>query len=646
MIPELAHFSLILAMCFAVLGFLVPVIGVYQRDRVLARLSLPLTYLTGVFTFLAFLGLCYSFSVDDFSVLYIAENSSQLLPLWFKISAVWGGHEGSLLLWVLILSGWNCYVAFRSHALYEDFRGILLSVLSLISSGFLSFLLFTSSPFVRLLPNSPQIGGDLNPLLQDFGLIIHPPMLYMGYVGFSVPFAFAIAALITGKMDAQWARWVRPWVNFAWAFLTLGIALGSWWAYYELGWGGWWFWDPVENASFMPWLAGTALLHSLAVSEKRGLFKSWTLLLAIFTFALSFLGTFLVRSGVLTSVHSFASDPTRGTYVLTMLLIIVGGGLLLFAMRASSIRNTSYFDIFGKESWLLLNNILLITLTLIVFVGTLSPLVLEAMGSGRVSVGPPYFNLVFNPVACLLIFFMGIGPISRWQSTKPKYLLRVTWFPFILALFIATACFQFLLFEWLAFFAFTIALWVLIMAIRDLLGKAVTKDTTVFTRMRKLPKSRYGMHIAHIGVVISLIGVVLVSINSEERFVRLHVGESASVKNYQFTLSDMAVSREANFVSQKAEFNVTNNDVALGVMYPEKRYYQTRGQVMTEAALSTGFTRDLYIALGERYDDDSWSVKIYVKSFVRWIWLGALVMMFGGILAALDKRYKPRGEIE
>ncbi|ADZ92417.1 heme lyase CcmF/NrfE family subunit [Marinomonas mediterranea] len=643
MIPELAHFSLMLATCFAALGFVVPLVGLYKRDSLLVRFSLPLTYLVGAAVLIAFVGLCYSFSVDDFSVLYVADNSSRSLPFGFKISAVWGGHEGSLLLWGLILSGWSCCVAYRSRHLREDVRGIVLAVLSLISLGFLSFLLFTSSPFIRLLPNVPQSGGDLNPLLQDFGLIIHPPMLYMGYVGFAVPFAFAIAALVTGEMNAQWARWVRPWVNFAWAFLTVGIALGSWWAYYELGWGGWWFWDPVENASFMPWLAGTALIHSLAASEKRGVFKSWTLLLAIFTFGLSFLGTFLVRSGVLTSVHAFASDPSRGAYILTMLLLIVGGGMLLFALRASTLRTESFFEFSGKESWLLLNNILLTTLTLIVLVGTLSPLVLESMGMGRVSVGPPYFNAVFNPIACALIFLIGIGPISRWQATSPLYLLRVSWFPFVLAVAIASFCFQFLVFDLFAFLAFSIALWVVIMTIRDLIGKVIVKDINVFERMRRLPMSLYGMHVAHLGVAISLIGVILVSLNSEERFVRWHIGESVDVKQYQFMLMDVGVKRGANYIAQEAVFQVSDNNVALGEMIPEKRYYQTRGQVMTEAALSPGFTRDLYIALGEKYDDDSWSVKIYVKSFVRWIWLGALVMMLGGILAALDKRFKHRG---
>ena len=424
MLPEIGHFALILSLFFALALSFVPILGYIKKHKVLMAYSTPLTHVTSLLVLFSFIILSYSFAVDDFSVLYVSQHSNSLLPFVFKLSAVWGGHEGSLLLWVLILCGWSSAVAYKGKTLPEDIRALVLATLGIVTTGFLAFLLFTSSPFVRLLPDMPAEGADLNPLLQDVGLIIHPPMLYMGYVGFSVAFAFAIAALISGNLNSSWARWARPWTSVSWAFLTLGIGLGSWWAYYELGWGGWWFWDPVENASFMPWLAGTALIHSLAVTEKRGVFKSWTVLLAIFTFSLSLLGTFLVRSGVLTSVHAFAADPTRGVFILVLLFLFVGGSLLLYAMRAADVKSDVSFGITGREAGLLINNIVLVTLTLTVLLGTLFPLLFDALDMGKVSVGAPYFNSVFSPIALVLMLIMAIGPLLKWNRTKLDILIK------------------------------------------------------------------------------------------------------------------------------------------------------------------------------------------------------------------------------
>lgn len=645
MFPEIGQFSLILSLFFALSLASVPLIGYWQGNRLLLGTARPLTFIMSALVLVSFVILSLSFLTDDFSVLYVVQNSNSQLPVWYKFSALWGGHEGSLLLWVLVLSGWCCAVAIKIKTLPEDIGPVVLSVLGMVSFGFLSFLLFTSSPFARLLPDVPSDGGDLNPLLQDFGLIVHPPVLYMGYVGFSVAFSFAVAALITGNLNSSWARWARPWTATSWAFLTLGITLGSWWAYYELGWGGWWFWDPVENASFMPWLAGTALLHSLTVTEKRGVFKSWTVLLAIFTFSLSLLGAFLVRSGVLTSVHSFAADPTRGTFILVLLLVLVGGSLLLYAIRAAEVRSTVSFGASGREAWLLLNNILLTVLTLTVLLGTLYPLIFDALNLGKISVGAPYFNSVFTPIALLLMVFMAVGPLSKWHQTKLDVFLKVCSIAVIFAVLSAGVivyCYEFGVIAWLSL---AVAFWVVFLSFADWFGKVSAGTKGIIPRARQLPRNYYGMILAHLGMVVTLVGIVLVSVNSHESMLRLSPGDKATVAGYDFMFDRMEQVAGPNYVSSKGKFTAYKSGKAVAVLYPEKRLFTTRQQVMTEAALDAGFTRDLYVSLGERLDGSAWGVRIYVKSFVRWIWLGGLLMVAGGLLAALDKRYRKRAGV-
>lgn len=644
MLPEIGQFTLILALFFAGSLSILPLIGYWKKSLVLSSTARPLTLIVACLVFISFIALSLSFLFDDFSVLYVAQNSNSQLPIYYKFSALWGDHEGSLLLWVLVLSAWSSAVALRVHQLPENIGAIVLAVLGGVSAGFLAFLIFTSSPFIRLLPDSPLEGADLNPVLQDFGLIVHPPILYMGYVGFSVAFAFAVAALITGQMSSAWARWSRPWTAVSWAFLTLGITLGSWWAYYELGWGGWWFWDPVENASFMPWLAGTALLHSLAVTEKRGVFKSWTVLLAIFTFSLSLLGAFLVRSGVLTSVHSFAADPTRGIFILALLVLFVGGSLLLYGLRATQVRSSIAFGITGREAWLLLNNILLTVLTLTVLLGTLYPLLFDFLGLGKISVGAPYFNSVFTPIALLLIVFMGIGPLSKWKHTSWSTLWRPCLLALALSVILSSALVYFNSFSLMAWLSLSIAFWVLLLSLLDWLNKISLGRNSLLVRACKLPRNYYAMILAHIGVVVSLVGVLLVSINSHEVMVRLSPSESSMVAGYEFHFDSMEEVRGPNYVSELGRFTVMKDDEEVAVLYPEKRFFMARQQVMTEAALDAGFTRDLYISLGEKLEDSSWGVRIYVKSFVRWIWLGGLFMVAGGLLAALDKRYRRKVE--
>ncbi|MGO3407068.1 heme lyase CcmF/NrfE family subunit [Marinomonas sp.] len=640
MIPEIGHFALILALFFSLCLSVVPLIGYWQKNRVLLYTACPLTYLMSFFVLVSFLVLALSFMTDDFSVLYVSQNSNSQLPIWYKFSALWGGHEGSLLLWILILSGWSSAVALKSVSLPKDVGPVVLSVLGMVSLGFLSFMLFTSSPFVRALPDAPLDGRDLNPLLQDIGLIIHPPMLYMGYVGFSVAFAFAIAALITGNLNASWARWTRPWTSLSWAFLTLGITLGSWWAYYELGWGGWWFWDPVENASFMPWLAGTALVHSLAVTEKRGVFKSWTVLLAIFTFSLSLLGTFLVRSGVLTSVHAFAADPTRGIYILMLLVILIGGSLLLYGLRASQVRASATFGVTGREAWLLLNNILLTVLTLTVLLGTLYPLIFDVLGLGRISVGAPYFNTVFSPIALLLIVFMAIGPFSKWHHTKASLLLNAILLPAVLAIVVAGLLSYVYALGMMAWLTLSVALWSVLLIAKDWFVKVSAGTKGIIPRARQLPRNYYGMMIAHLGMVVTLIGILLVSTSSHESTVKLSPGESVSFAGYDFHFDGISHLKGPNYLADRGVISVSKNGDFVVLLQPEKRFYSTSRQIMTEAGLDAGFTRDLYVSLGEKLSGEAWGIRLYVKAFVRWIWLGGLMMMCGGLLSALDKRYR------
>lgn len=639
MIPELGHLAMILALCLAVVQATLPLIGAWRGDRQWMGLAQPAAW--GQFAFLGFSFACltYAFMVDDFSVAYVAHNSNSALPWYYKFSAVWGAHEGSLLLWAFILAGWTFAVAIFSRQLPEDMLARVLGVMGLISIGFLLFLIVTSNPFERLLPQVPMDGRDLNPLLQDFGLIVHPPMLYMGYVGFSVAFAFAIAALLGGRLDAAWARWSRPWTLVAWAFLGLGIALGSWWAYYELGWGGWWFWDPVENASFMPWLVGTALIHSLAVTEKRGVFKSWTVLLAIAAFSLSLLGTFLVRSGVLTSVHAFATDPERGVFILVFLLMVVGGSLTLFALRAPVVKSQVGFGLWSRETLLLVNNLLLVVATAMILLGTLYPLLLDALSGAKLSVGPPYFNAMFVPLMAALMLTLGVGIMVRWKDTPVKWLLGMLT-PVLITSVVLGGLGSLLFgdFNWAVLAVSLLAAWVVIASVRDLLDK--TRHKGLLKGARSLAPSYWGMHLAHLGLAVCAIGVVLTSHQSSERDLRLAPGESLSLGGYEFVFEGAVHHEGPNFTSDKATIRVFDGDKQIATLHPEKRLYTVQQMPMTEAGIDAGFTRDLYVALGEPLADGAWAVRVHIKPFVRWIWLGALMMGLGGALAASDRRYR------
>ncbi|RRW09482.1 heme lyase CcmF/NrfE family subunit [Stutzerimonas stutzeri] len=639
MIPELGHLAMILALCLAVVQATLPLIGAWRGDRQWMGLAQPAAW--GQFAFLGFSFACltYAFMVDDFSVAYVAHNSNSALPWYYKFSAVWGAHEGSLLLWAFILAGWTFAVAIFSRQLPEDMLARVLGVMGLISIGFLLFLIVTSNPFERLLPQVPMDGRDLNPLLQDFGLIVHPPMLYMGYVGFSVAFAFAIAALLGGRLDAAWARWSRPWTLVAWAFLGLGIALGSWWAYYELGWGGWWFWDPVENASFMPWLVGSALIHSLAVTEKRGVFKSWTVLLAIAAFSLSLLGTFLVRSGVLTSVHAFATDPERGVFILVFLLMVVGGSLTLFALRAPVVKSQVGFGLWSRETLLLVNNLLLVVATAMILLGTLYPLLLDALSGAKLSVGPPYFNAMFVPLMAALMLTLGVGIMVRWKDTPVKWLLGMLT-PVLITSVVLGGLGSLLFgdFNWAVLAVSLLAAWVVIASVRDLLDK--TRHKGLLKGARSLAPSYWGMHLAHLGLAVCAIGVVLTSHQSSERDLRLAPGESLSLGGYEFVFEGAVHHEGPNFTSDKATIRVFDGDKQIATLHPEKRLYTVQQMPMTEAGIDAGFTRDLYVALGEPLGDGAWAVRVHIKPFVRWIWLGALMMGLGGALAASDRRYR------
>ncbi len=639
MVPELGHLALILALCLTLVQASLPLIGAWSGDRQWMSLAQPAAW--GQFAFLLFSFACltWSFMVDDFSVAYVASNSNSALPWYYKFSAVWGAHEGSLLLWALILAGWTFAVSIFSRQLPEVMLARVLAVMGMISIGFLLFLILTSNPFERLLLDMPQDGRDLNPLLQDIGLIVHPPMLYMGYVGFSVAFAFAIATLLGGKLDAAWARWSRPWTIVAWAFLGIGIALGSWWAYYELGWGGWWFWDPVENASFMPWLVGTALIHSLAVTEKRGVFKSWTVLLAIAAFSLSLLGTFLVRSGVLTSVHAFATDPERGVFILAFLLLVVGGSLALFAVRAPVVKSQVGFALWSRETLLLANNLVLVVAASMILLGTLYPLVLDALSGAKLSVGPPYFNALFVPLMALLMLVMAVGVLVRWKDTPVRWLLGML-APVLLgsAALGGLATWLFGEFSWAVLAVFLLAAWVLLAGVRDLLDK--TRHKGLLKGILSLNSSYWGMQLAHLGIAVCAIGVVLVSQSSAERDLRLAPGESLELGGYRFVFEGAQHFEGPNFTSDKGTIRVLEDGEEVALLHPEKRLYTVQNMPMTEAGIDAGFTRDLYVALGEPLEDGAWAVRVHIKPYVRWIWFGGLMMGLGGLLAAFDKRYR------
>ncbi|MCC5886406.1 MAG: heme lyase CcmF/NrfE family subunit [Gammaproteobacteria bacterium] len=649
MIPELGHFALALALGFALLLAFIPIAGTYTGRVVWMRSGGSLAAGMFVFLLLSYICLTYAFLADDFSVAYVAQNSNSLLPTHYKVSAVWGAHEGSFLLWTLIMAGWTVAVAMRSQGLPLDMLARVLGVMGLISIGFILFMLLTSNPFDRLLPMSPVDGSDLNPQLQDFGLIVHPPMLYVGYVGFSVAFAFAIAALMSGRLDAAWARWSRPWTNVAWAFLTVGIALGSWWAYYELGWGGWWFWDAVENASFMPWLVGTALIHSLAVTEKRGVFRSWTVLLAIATFSLVLLGAFIVRSGVLTSVHSFAVDPERGFYIMVFLLLVVGGSLALYAFRAPVMRADAHYDGLSREVMLLVNNVLLVVATAAVLLGTLYPLIYEAMtGGDKLSVGPPYFNAVFVPLMLLLLIAMAAGPLARWKRTRFdelwRQLARIAVASVVLGV-VLPLVFAGALDLW-AVVGVAVAVWIVLSLVQDTLSRVAHKGdwSSRLAAVPKLGAGYLGMWVAHFGIAVSVIGISMVVVYSDERDVRMVPGDTVEVGGWDFRFDGIRQVEGPNWSADEGIITVLKNGRERMTLLPQKRHYPVRGMIMTQAAINPRLTRDLYVALGEPLGGQAWAVRVHYKPFVRWIWLGALLMALGGVMAAVDRRYRRLAE--
>ena len=640
MIPEIGQFALILALLLAIVQGVLPIFGAARGNPVWMDIARPAAQ--GQFTFvaIAFGCLAWSFIQNDFSVLNVATNSNSQLPIQYRIAATWGSHEGSLLLWVLMLNVWTVGVTVFSRHLPAAMVARVIGVLGLVSVGFLLFLLLTSNPFERLLPAAAE-GRDLNPLLQDPGMVIHPPMLYMGYVGFSVAFAFAIAALIGGKLDATWARWSRPWTTLAWCFLTIGIMLGSWWAYYELGWGGWWFWDPVENASFMPWLVGTALMHSLAVTEKRGGFKSWTVLLAICAFSLSLMGTFLVRSGVLTSVHAFATDPRRGIFILTFLVVVIGSSLALFAWRAPKVGLGGSFKLVSRESMLLTNNVFLLVAAGSVLLGTLYPLFLDALDLGKISVGPPYFDSVFVPLMTPALFLMGIGPMARWkEASLPDLLVRVKW---AFAVSVASALLLPLTMgKWspMISFGLLLAFWILTTAVVNLRLRLAAVSGDLWSRLSSQPRSYYGMLLAHCGVAVFIIGVTLVKGYETERDVRMAIGDTVAVGGYTFRFEGVENTTGPNYRAARGNVTVLQGERTLRVMHPEKRIYNAQNMPMTEAAISTGLFGDLYVSLGEPVSDGAWSVRVYRKPFVTWIWGGCIIMALGGFLALSDRRYR------
>jgi len=642
MIPEIGHFSLILAFLFALIQSTLPFTGLAKNNQTFMNLAVPAARAQSILIAVSFLCLDYAFYSNDFSVLYVASTSNSNLPIIYRLAAIWGGHEGSMLLWVSILAIWTMAVTFFAKELPLRFYSTLIAVMGLVSVGLLMFILFTSNPFERLIPAALD-GRDLNPLLQDPGMVFHPPLLYMGYVGFSVAFAFAIAALLDGRLDVTWARWTRPWTTAAWIFLTLGIALGSRWAYYELGWGGWWFWDAVENASFMPWLVGTALIHSLAVTEKRNAFKAWTVLLSICAFSLSLLGTFLVRSGVLTSVHAFASDPSRGMFILLFLAIVIGGALVLFALRAPTVGLGEKFDVVSRESLLLTNNVVLIVATGSVLLGTLYPLLIDAMGMGKISVGPPYFDAVFVAIMAPGIFLMGIGPVARWKkATLPELATKLRWamaVSLVSALLVPSVLGKLTL---MIFVGLLMAFWVMssvFVALRIRL--LASQNSTLLDKLKEITPAFYGMLVAHFGLAVFIFGVTMVKGYESEQDLRMQIGESVNVRGFDFRFDGVKPIRGPNYVAKQGLFYVTNQGAEHATLTPEKRLYPVQGAIMTEASISTGVMRDLYVSLGEELEQGAWSVRIYIKPFVQWIWMGALLMAIGGVLTLVDRRYRP-----
>jgi cytochrome c-type biogenesis protein CcmF len=643
MFVELGHFALILALCVAVVQGVLPIAGAARGNVRWMAVARPAGRLQFALIALSFAALTWAFINNDFSLVYVANNSNSMLPLRYRISAVWGAHEGSLLLWILILGIWTLAVTFFSRQLPEAFIARVLGVMGLISTGFLLFILLTSNPFLRQFP-VPADGADLNPLLQDPGLIIHPPMLYMGYVGFSVAFGFAIAALLGGRLDVVWARWSRPWTIAAWSFLTIGIALGSYWSYYELGWGGWWFWDPVENASFMPWLVGTALIHSLAATEKRNVFKNWTVLLSICAFALSLLGTFLVRSGVLTSVHAFANDPKRGIFILAYLGVVIGGSLFLYAMRAPGMTRGNRFDPVSRETFLLLNSVLLTVAMAAVLLGTVYPLVAEALGMGKLSVGMPYFNAVFVPLMIPVALALGVGALARWRSDDWRRLWRLVRYALLGSLVLGVALVAMLAqgSYFKTALGVSLALWILsgtLLVVRD----RIRHHGNLRSGLASLPSGFIGMSLAHAGFAITIIGVTLTSQFSVEEHKRMGPGDVTTFSGYTFKLDGLHDIKGPNYQGTEAVIDVSRSDGSpVTTLHTQKRRYPVRGSVMTEAGISGNLFRDLYASLGEPLGDGDWSIRLYYRPFVRWIWFGAVFMVLGGFMAARDRRYRLR----
>lgn len=639
MVPELGHFALIMALCLGIAQVAMPLYGLYRRDQSLMGLARPAALGQCFFVAFAFAALAYCFYVNNFSVVFVAHHSNTQLPVFYRLAAVWGGHSGSLLLWVFILAIWTSAVSAFSRRLPLEVRSSVLAVMGIVSVAFLSFMLFTSDPFMRQFP-APMQGRDLNPLLQDPGMVSHPPMLYMGYVGFSVAFAFAIAALINGRVDAAWARWARPWTTAAWLFLTVGITVGSWWSYHDLGWGGWWFWDPVENASFMPWLVGTALIHSLAVTEKRGLFKGWTVLLAISAFSLTLLGTFLVRSGILTSVHAFAVSPTRGIYILTFFGLIVGGSTLLYAIRAPKIAAWGEFRLFSREGLLLINNVLLVTATAAILLGTLYPLILTGLHLEKISVGPPYFNSVFVPLALTLLAVMGLAMSVPWKRGRPRRVATRMWGAAL------TAVAAGVMLPWLtvgregmiAVVAGIMGFWAIATALEEPIRRLRSKPG--FSGLsRRVPRGTWGMTCAHIGLGVAVLGVGLSSAFSVHEAVRMAPGSRDTIGGYTFIFTGTQPVKGPNYTAQKGRLIVMHNGRRVTTLYPEKRLY-SGNTPQTRAAVDPGILRDLYATLGQKLGHGAWSVRLYVKPFVRCIWIGGFIMALGGFLAATDRRYR------
>jgi cytochrome c-type biogenesis protein CcmF len=633
MAPELGIFALILAFVLSVSQAFFGLTGAWRSKASWMAVARPAVTGQFVFVVLAFACLVYAFVHNDFSVLYVARNSNSHLPVFYQVAAVWGAHEGSLLLWILILSTWSVAVAAFSRGLPLTFASRVLGVMGLISSGFMLFTLWTSNPFMRLSP-AAQDGADLNPVLQDFALAIHPPMLYTGYVGFSVAFAFAIAAMLEGRLDQTWAKWTRPWTIFAWLFQTIGIALGSWWAYYELGWGGWWFWDPVENASFMPWLVGTALIHSLSVTEKRGIFKSWTLLLAIFAFSLSLVGTFLVRSGVLVSVHSFASDPTRGLYILAFLVVTIGGSLTLYAWRAPKLSAAGGFELFSREFFILVNNVILVAVAALVLWGTLSPLVYEMLNIGKISVGPPVFAVMFLVPIFPLMIFLTIGMHSAWRRGKLTVTAKPLWWLGCVAVLLSIAIqgIVFREFHPVGLIGFSFGFWVIFSSVLEPLRRWRQKQT--------ITAALVGMCLAHLGVGMFAIGASGVESYKVEKDVALKPGGSFAIGGYEFKFINAVNVRGPNYDAVEATVAVTHNGNPVTVLKPQKRHFWVQQTDNSKAAISVNWARDLFVAMGNPLGQDAWSMRIQYKPLVRYIWLGAIVMALGGLLAATDRRYR------